>query len=313
VREVIFSVAYRPERLRAVFGDGRPEQRIRYVFEETPLGTGGAVKNAEAELDETTIVFNGDVLTDVSLSDVVERHRSSAAAATLVLARVEDPSAFGLVETDESGRVRSFREKPAPEEVTPETPNTINAGIYVLETATLELMPPGVRHSIERGFFPDLLARGERVAAHVHDGYWIDIGTPQKYLQVHGDILQQRFPVAIRAEPRDGGWVHAEAKVDADAELSGPFYIGPGCQVARGARLGPEVTLVADVKVEREARLAHCVVWPGARLGPQAYVEGAILGQGVSTGRCAYVGPGSVLGEGCHLSDFSRSGQESPK
>ena len=203
VREVVFSVAYRPERVEAVFGDGSAfGVRIRYAVEDTPLGTGGAVRNALPLLDERTIVLNGDVLTDVDLAAVVARHEAEGASATILLTPVPNPAAYGLVETDPDGRVRRFLEKPRPEQI---TTNTINAGIYVLETRVLDLMPEGVNYSIERGFFPALLARGDRVLGPVHRGYWIDIGTPDKYLQVHRDILNRRFPVRPgRGAPRRG-------------------------------------------------------------------------------------------------------------
>ena len=200
ISEIVFSVAYQPERIQAVFGDGTSlGRRIHYAIEETPLGTGGAVKNAESHLDDTTVVFNGDVLTDVDLPAVVRAHRESGAKATLVLTPVPNPAAYGLVETDASGRVKSFIEKPSdPSQI---TTDTINAGIYVLDTSTLALMPRGENHSIERAFFPALLRRGDLVRAWVHRGYWIDIGTPEKYLQVHRDILGARFPVEIEGTP----------------------------------------------------------------------------------------------------------------
>jgi len=211
VRDVVFSVAYRPERVEAVFGDGSAfGVRIRYAVEDTPLGTGGAVRNALPLLDERTIVLNGDVLTDVDLAQVVARHEAEGAAATILLTPVPNPAAYGLVETDHEGRVRRFLEKPRPEQI---TTNTINAGVYVLETRVLDLMPEGVNYSIERGFFPTLLARGDLVRAHVHRGYWIDIGTPEKYLQVHRDILNRRFPVALDGAPRAEGFVHPTARV----------------------------------------------------------------------------------------------------
>ena len=158
VREIVFSVAYRPERVEAVFGDGSAfGVHIRYAVEDTPLGTGGAVRNALPLLDERTIVLNGDVLTDVDLAGVVARHDAEGASATILLTPVPNPAAYGLVETDPEGRVLRFLEKPGPEQI---TTNTINAGIYVLETRVLDLMPAGVNYSIERGFFPALLARG---------------------------------------------------------------------------------------------------------------------------------------------------------
>jgi NDP-sugar pyrophosphorylase family protein len=305
VEEVVFSIAYQPDRVQAVFGDGRQAGKtIHYAVEQTPLGTGGAVKNAEPYLDATTIVFNGDVLTDVDLPAVVEAHRSSGAQATLVLTPVPNPAAYGLVEIDPGGRVRRFVEKPDPSQI---STDTINAGIYVLETATLGLIPPAVNHSIERSFFPALLARGDLVRAHVHRGYWIDIGTPEKYLQVHRDILEGRFPVALDGMAEQGGWLHPQAQLDPAAHLEGPFYVGPRCRVEAGARIGPRAVLAADVSVAAGAQVRDSVLWAGCRISAGASVDGALLGLGIRVGSNAAIRPGAVLGEGTTLSDFSRT------
>lgn len=305
VREVVFSVAYKPERLESVFGDGgRLGCSIVYAVEETPLGTGGAVKNAEPFLDQRTIVFNGDILTDVDLAGVLELHERSKAAATIVLTPVPNPAAFGLVETDEGGRVRRFIEKPDPAQI---TSNNINAGIYVLETRALELIPPAVNHSIERGFFPSLIARGDRVMGHVHPGYWIDVGTPEKYLQVHRDILAGRFPVTLAAPACCGGFVHEAAEVGARAHLEGPFYVGPRCRVADEATVGRGSVLVESVTLSSGARVADSVLWAGVSLAESATVEGALLGPGVRIGPHAAVGPGACLGAGSAVTDYSRT------
>jgi NDP-sugar pyrophosphorylase family protein len=305
VSEIVLSLAYRPERIKAVFGDGAAlGRKIHYAVEDTPLGTGGAIKNAAAFLDDLTVVFNGDVLTDVDLPGVIAGHRARGARATLVLTPVANPAAYGLVETDPDGRVRRFVEKPEPSQV---TTDTVNAGIYVLDTATLASIPPATRHSVEREFFPQLLARGEAVFAHVHRGYWIDIGTPAKYLEVHRDVLDRRFPVALEAAPRAGGWIHACAQVAPEAILEPPFYVGRGCRVAPGARVGPHAVLVEDVTIEAEATVSDSVVWAGSRLEPHATVSGALLGLRVRAGRHSRVGPGAVLGEGSVLADFTRT------
>ncbi len=304
VREVVFSVAYRPERVEAVFGDGRAfGVHIRYAVEDTPLGTGGAVRNALPLLDERTIVLNGDVLTDVDLAAVVARHAAEGASATIVLTPVENPAAYGLVETDPAGRVKRFLEKPRPEEI---TTDTINAGIYVLETGVIDLMPAGVNYSIERGFFPTLLARGDRVLGPVHRGYWIDIGTPEKYLQVHRDILGRRFAVSLDGAPRGAGFVHPAGHVSDEAVLDGAFYVGPGCEVEAGARLGPGTVLVADVRVRKGASLRDCVLWRGVEAGPDCEVEGCLVGPGVRLGRSSTLRH-AVLGEGSAVSDYSRT------
>lgn len=306
ITEIVFSVAYQPERIQAVFGDGeRYGCRIHYAVEETPLGTGGAVKNAEPHLDEVTVVFNGDVLTDVDLPAVVRGHRESGAKATLVLTPVPNPAAYGLVETDASGRVTSFIEKPTdPSQI---TTDTINAGIYVLDTSTLSLMPEGQNLSIERAFFPTLLRRGDLVRAWVHRRYWIDIGTPEKYLQVHRDILGGRFPVALDGEERDGGWVHRDARVDPRAEMEGPFYVGPGCRVAAGAHVGPDAVLTRGVEVGAGSWVRDSVVWEGSALGESSSVDGSLLASRVRVGRHARLAPGAVLGEASVVSDHSRT------
>ena len=304
VREIVFSVAYRPERVEAVFGDGSAfGVRILYAVEETPLGTGGAVRNALPLLDDRTIVLNGDILTDVDLARVVARHEREGASATILLTPVPNPAAYGLVETDREGRVHRFLEKPRPEQI---TTDTINAGIYVLETRVLDLMPPGVNHSIERGFFPALLARGDLVLGPVHRGYWIDIGTPEKYLQVHRDILSRRFPVPLDGERRADGVVHPSARVSPEAILDGHLYVGPGCEVAAGARIGPDAVLVADVTVRSGACVRDSVLWRGAVAEEGCEVQGSLVGPGVRVGRSCVL-RNAVLGEGSVVSDFSRA------
>ena len=306
VHEVVFSLAYQPERIQAVFGDGSTfGKKIHYAVEETPLGTGGAVKNAEPHLDSTTIVFNGDILIDVDLPQVVADHKRLKAAATIVLTPVDNPSAYGLVETDADGRVTRFTEKPKdPSQI---KTNNINAGIYILESRTLDLMPPGVNYSIERGFFPSLLSRGDLVRGHVHRGYWIDIGTPEKYLQVHRDILSRRYPVQLDGAARGDGWVHPEARVDPGARLEAPFYIGRRCEVAAEATIGRGAVLVENVRVARAARIADSVLWGGCVVGHGAQVEGALFANGVTVGTNAVVRPGAVLGDGSVISDYSKT------
>jgi len=305
IREIIFSLGYQPDRIREAFGDGAHHGvHIEYAVEASPLGTGGAVKHAEPWLDERTVVLNGDVLTDVELSEVIREHDTLGSSATLVLAPVPDPTAYGLVELDSESRVTRFVEKPAPDQI---TTNTINAGIYVLETPTLELIPPSVKHSIERGFFPTLLGRGDRVGAYVHRGYWIDIGTPEKYIEVHRDVLGERFAVALAGKRERGGWIHEDARVDPGAELIGPFYVGPGARVAAGATLGPLATLGPDVVLDAGARVGESVLWRGCHVEEGARVDRALLAEGVRVGRRATVRPGARLGAGTRLTPHSHA------
>jgi NDP-sugar pyrophosphorylase family protein len=191
IDEVILSLNYQPRRIEEVFGEGEGlGVRLRYVVEPMPLGTAGAVRYAGDALKESVVVFNGDVLTEVDLAAVLRLHRERNAKATIVLTPVENPRAYGLVETDSHGNVKRFLEKPGEDEI---TCNTINAGIYVLEPDTFDRIPKDTAWSIERSFFPSLIERGETFVAYVYDGYWIDIGTPAKYLQVHRDIMDGRY------------------------------------------------------------------------------------------------------------------------
>src|SRR5439155_26531094 len=181
-------------------------------------------------IDSTTVVFNGDVLTGLELGAVIARHREKKAVATIVLTRVENPSAYGLVETNADGWIQRFIEKPGPDEI---TCNTINAGIYVLEPSVLKYMPKGVPYSFERGLFPTLLEHKEPVMSFVFDKYWIDIGTPQKYLEVHQDILSQKF-----VSPRI-----AKSALDRAA-------LPPGAAVDEKSIIGPDLVIRNGVHIE---------------------------------------------------------------
>ena len=218
LNEVILSLNYQPRRIEDVFGDGRGVGLpIRYLVEPQPLGTGGAIKFAEPHLDGPVIVFNGDVLTEIDLNAVLALHRSRKAKATIVLTPVENPTAYGLVETAPDGAVQRFLEKPKPDEI---TTNNINAGIYVLEPDTFDRIPKDTPYSIERSYFPSLVERGEAFVAYVYKGYWIDIGTPEKYTQVHRDIMSGAFSAAPFAGAKDA--VIAEgAKIEEGAVVAG--------------------------------------------------------------------------------------------
>src|SRR5258705_12980858 len=212
IDEVILSLNYQPRRIEEMFGDGSDSGLgIRYVVEPAPLGTAGAVRYAGESRTESVVVFNGDVLTQVDLAAVIALHRERRARATIVLTPVANPSAYGLVETDSSGNILRFLEKPKPDEI---TCDTINAGIYVLEPSTFDRIPKDVAWSIERSFFPSFIESGETFIAAVYRDYWIDIGTPEKYMQVHRDIMDGRYwAPPFRGRP-GLAWVSPEAQVD---------------------------------------------------------------------------------------------------
>src|ERR1700687_1457811 len=205
IDQVVLSLNYQPRRIEEIFGDGSEAGvSIRYVVRPAPLGTAGAVRYAGDSLRESVVVFNGDVLTEVDLAAVIALHRERKAKATIVLTPVENPPAYGLVETDADGNIRRFLEKPNPDEI---TSNTINAGIYVLEPDTFDRIPKETPWSIERSFFPSLIERGESFVGYIDRGYWIDIGTPEKYMQVHRDVMDGRYTAPAFAGRSSTAWI----------------------------------------------------------------------------------------------------------
>lgn len=305
IDEVILSLNYQPRRLEETFGDGSSlGMKLRYVVEPSPLGTGGAIKYAARGVDDTVVVFNGDVMTSVDVAAVVAQHRARQAKATIVLTPVDNPTAYGLVETDADGNVQRFLEKPSADEI---TCDTINAGIYVLEPDTLERIPKDTVYSIERGYFPSLVANRETFIAYVERGYWIDIGTPEKYRDVHHDIFTGRCPLGPAGIASGHPVVAPDAKVEAGAVLEGPCFLDSGVVVKAGARIGPYTVLGKSVLVEEDAKVEGAIVWPNARIGRDAVVGAALVGRSCYIGKNAEVGPTAVLGDKTTLSDYTKA------
>jgi NDP-sugar pyrophosphorylase family protein len=304
ITEVILSLNYQPRRIEELFGDGQALGiKIRYVVEPAPLGTAGAVKYAEPYLDDTVVVFNGDVLTEIDLCAVIGMHRERRARATIVLTPVDNPTAYGLVETDADGNVRRFLEKPKPDEI---TCNTINAGIYVLQSDTFDRIPADTAWSIERSYFPSLVERHDPFVAYIYGGYWIDIGTPAKYVQVHYDMMDGRFSAGPFAGNGSGPIVASDARIDDGAEISGPCFIDAGAVVKAGAKILPHAVLGRQVHVDEGATVGESIVWANCRIERDAEVRGAVLGRSCHVGRNVAIGPETVLGDKTVVTDFSR-------
>jgi NDP-sugar pyrophosphorylase family protein len=304
IDEVVLSLNYQPGRIEEVFGDGADlGVRLRYVVEPAPLGTGGAIKFAAGDrLDEPLVVFNGDVFTSVDLAAILALHRERRAKATIVLTPVDNPSAYGLVETDRDGNVVAFLEKPSPGEI---RCDTINAGIYVLEPDTLGRIPKDTVFSIERGYFPSLVERGETFVAHLYRGYWIDIGTPEKYRQAHRDIMDGRFVAPPFAQSAGQPWVSPDAKIEAGATIDGPCFIDRGVVVKRGARIGPYSVLGHHCHVDEDAVVDGAILWPNTWIDREARVGPTIAGRHCHFGRNVEAGD-TVLGDKSVITDYSR-------
>jgi len=306
IDEIILSLSYQPRRIEEVFGAGEGTGvKLRYVVEPSPLGTGGAIRYAAQGIEDTLIVFNGDVMTSVDVNAVVERHRSAGATATIVLTPVDNPSGYGLVETDAEGRVTRFIEKPQDDEV---TCDTINAGIYVLEPHTFDRIPRDVAYSIERAYFPSLTERGDTFVAYVDRGYWIDIGTPEKYIQVHRDMFDGRFTAGLfTGANRSAPVVSPEARVDEGATVVAPCFVDAGAHIKPDATVGPYAVIGRGVVVEEGALVRHSIVWSNTRIGQHAEIDGPILGRSCHIGRNVVMTGPAVYGDKTVLTDYTHS------
>ncbi|MEO2195765.1 MAG: NDP-sugar synthase [bacterium] len=305
IDEVILSLNYRPDRIEARVGRGADAGLpVRYVVEPEPLGTGGAIKYASRGIDDTILVLNGDVLTTIDLQAVVRTHRERHAQATIVLTPVENPSAYGLVETDDQGNVRRFLEKPDPEDI---TCNTINAGIYLLEPETFDRIPDDTPWSIERQYFPSLVERSETFVAYVDRGYWLDIGTPAAYVQAHRDLMRHRCPVGPFASDHAAP-VHKAGPCDVapDAQFEGPCFLAAGSVVGPAARIGPETVLGPGCHVGAGAVVEQTILWRDTFVDAECVVRDAILGERCRLDHHAEIGPGVILGSDSTISAHSR-------
>lgn len=300
IKNITLSLSYQPHKIEHQLGDGSQfGVRLSYTTEPQPMGTAGAYKFAEDLIREPTVVFNGDILTDLDLEAVIREHEERKAAATIVLAPVENPSAYGLVETEDDGRVRRFLEKPKLDEI---SVNTINAGTYVLDPKVLDMIPAGESYSFEYQLFPDLLSRGESFYAHIpSDTYWIDIGTPARYLLVHQDML--RGSVRGLELARRGKDIEQATHSEIDA-LS---LVAEGCTIKPGVEIINSV-LGEGVHLEEKSRVVNSVIWPHTRVGAGAQITDAVIGRGCHVGRSCQVGAGAVLGDKTNLTDYTQTG-----
>jgi NDP-sugar pyrophosphorylase family protein len=303
IDEVILSLNYQPRRIEEMFGDGGDSGLgLKYVVEPAPLGTAGAVRYAGESLRESVVVFNGDVLTEVDLGAVIALHRERRAKATIVLTPVENPRAYGLVETDAHGNIQRFLEKPGEDEI---TCNTINAGIYVLEPDTFDRIPADTPWSIERSYFPSLIERGETFVAYVYGGYWIDIGTPEKYRQVHRDIMDGRYQAAPFAGVNSGVCVASTARVETGARLEAPCFVDHDAVIKGGAVIGPYSVIGRHCHVEEHATVDGSIIWADGRIGQEAVVRHSLLGRHCHVGRSATL-EDIVLGDKSMVTDYSK-------
>lgn len=300
ITDITLSLSYQPDKIEDVLGDGSDlGVNLRFITEPSPMGTGGAYRFAADSTRETTVVFNGDILTDVDLTRIIELHKQRASEATIALVPVDDPSRYGLVETENDGKVIRFLEKPKPEELAEISVNTINTGIYVLEPTILDLIPEGENRSFEYNVFPAILEKEKPFFAYIlKNEYWRDIGTPQSYLTAHHDFLNGTI---------SGFEIDRSARSDiaTAANIDKLSVIGEGCVIKPNVRIVNSV-LGPGVHVEEKAVVENSVIWPHTRISNFAEVRDAVIGRSCHIGRNVTVGTGTVLGDKASLPDYSK-------
>jgi len=302
--DVIVTVAFLPQAIRGYFGNGDALGiEIAYSVEESPLGTAGSVRLAADQLDEPFLVISGDALCDVDLGRLVESHNERNAAVTIGLKSVDNPLEFGIVVTDDDGRVERFLEKPSWGQV---FSDTINTGIYVLNPEVLRHVPTDRPYDFAKELFPLLLKMGRPIYGYVLDGYWQDVGNLDQYRQANYDALDGKIELNISGiQLRGNIWIGEGVDLDDLDQIEGPAFIGNNCRLAQGADVGPYSVLGANSTLRERARIERSVIEAGTHIGRSAIVEGAIVG------RSCDIRTHARLHEGVAIGDEVRIGAES--
>jgi mannose-1-phosphate guanylyltransferase / phosphomannomutase len=297
--ETIVTVQFLAALVRNYFGDGEEfGMSLQYATEEMPLGTAGSVRNAEDALrDEPFLVISGDALTDMDLTAMVKFHKEKGALVTVGLARMPNPLEFGIVITQEDGRIQRFLEKPTWGQV---FSDTVNTGLYVMEPEVLAEVPPGEMVDWSGDVFPKLLKRGAPLFGYVSDRYWEDVGTHESYLKVQADVLDRRVQTDIAGfEVSPGVWVAEGAEVDTDAVLTGPLCIGDYAKIEAGAHLREYTVIGSNVVVKEGAFLHRAVVHNNVYIGQGVTLRGCVIGKNTDVMRLARIEEGAIVGDEC--------------
>jgi mannose-1-phosphate guanylyltransferase / phosphomannomutase len=294
--DVVVTVAFLPQAIRSYFGDGESlGLNIEYSVEETPLGTAGSVRLASNRLDDTFLVISGDGLCDIDLTKLVDFHREKGAAVTIGLKSVANPLEFGIVVTDDEGRIERFLEKPSWGQV---FSDTINTGIYVLEPEVLRHVPKDRPFDFSTELFPLLLEMGRPLYGYVCDGYWQDIGNLDQYRQANFDALDEVVQLSISGIRLRGNiWIGEGVEIDDLEGVEGPAFIGNYCRISPDASVGPYSVLSASVTLRERARIARAVIDASTHIGRNAVIEGAVVGRSCDIRSHVRVHEGAAIGD----------------
>jgi mannose-1-phosphate guanylyltransferase / phosphomannomutase len=304
MEDVIVTVAFLPQAIRSYFGDGESlGVNIEYSVEESPLGTAGSVRLASGKLDDTFVVISGDALTDVNLEKVVDFHRERKAAVTIGLKSVENPLEFGIVVTDDEGRIERFLEKPSWGQV---FSDTINTGIYVLEPEVLRHIPTDRPYDFSKELFPLLLEMGRPLYGYVFEEYWQDIGNIDQFRQANFDALDGAVDLKIPGiRLRGNVWLGESVELDDLEQIEAPAFVGNYSRILPGATVAPYSVLGSSVTLREQARTSRSVVDSSTYIGRSAMIEGAIIGRGCDIGSHALIQEGAAIGDEVSLGSQS--------
>lgn len=301
IDEIILSTGYLPDAFNKYFGDGKKfGVKLTYVTEESPLGTCGAVKNVEKYLgNEAFFVFNGDILTSIDLKKMLSFHKSKKSDITISLAPVEDPTEYGLVTVDKNSKVRDFLEKPSMEEI--ET-NLINAGTYVIEPHILGHVPEAEVYSFERGLFPKALKLGYNISGFAYQGYWLDVGTPEKYMAAHYDILDKKLPFNFpyrKVYPNI--YIGQGARYNKDNLAVGPIVIGDNTILEDDVKIMHNSVIGANCMIKNGSSVSGSVVFDDCEVGRDCIIRNSIIARSVKIGDNVKIEGLSIIGDNSEI------------
>lgn len=280
IKDIVISTGYQSDHIEKHFGDGRKfGLNIEYIHEETPMGTGGAIKKTEHLFNDTFIVLNADILCNIDFSDLTKFHKKMKAAVTIAVTEVSNPCVYGVIEYDENNYAVSFTEKPEPHQI---KSNYINAGVYVFEPEVLREISENRPVSVEREVFPGLLGNGHKLAVYKGCKYWMDIGTPEKYMQTHDDILSGICEISGVRFNSQHVFIKDESQIDATAIIRGPVYIGNNVKIEAYAKVGPNAVIGDNVCINAGGRVINSILWKDVTLQGSAEMNGIIASTGFS-------------------------------
>ncbi|MBI3755480.1 MAG: NTP transferase domain-containing protein [Deltaproteobacteria bacterium] len=300
ITDLISLLYFQPEMIESYFGDGSKfGVKMTYIGASDDLGTAGSVGNARQYLDKPFLVISSDVLTDFDLMKAVEFHKKKRAAATMILTRVENPLPFGIVVTDEAGKISRFMEKPSWGEV---FSDTINTGIYILEPETLELIQPNQEFDFSKDLFPLLLEKKEPLYGYIAEGYWKDVGSLEEYRQANLDILQGKVKVNIPGEEinKRGVWLGKDSRVDFTCNLECSVVIGSNCKIGVNARIINSI-IGNNCTVEEGAAIVSSILWDNVSVGQEAVLQENVVASKSEIKEGVYLAEGAVISDNCQI------------